>query len=641
MTASSSLESLEFLFQKRSQTSNQISPHAPFAVASAVNGGEAFQSQLAPDQASKKRKILLDYNSCYRLWNPNEMALEIAKLKQEGFEVAFILKGKKEGEILESLIEDKAEPGKKYDYKFKDKEGNDKSIFELSDQFIEENFSTLDHETSIEKLGLVRDESIILSYEQFDKVDKIFKQEYWANKERDGSNSALSYSLLKKPESYNNILTEHSIKSLVEFFNHKEFNKNHYTETSKIRTSLKNFHNYTTTLAFLSRLNEEKLVDLFDIFSEDKESISIQKSILEKLWFECSNFENVVKKAKTLDEFKDKEAHEIATSILGNSPSFWNLISKPGSFDILERLSEESAFPIFTSNTDSYEISKYSVIAQQKINQTSFGEKIKVDFTLLNNDAQGDFIEFSLQLSENKHKESLTLWSFIQIFSNPESNQQFNLTEQFGDAIIKSLETKDLLKFCDSFTSNSASNFLEQLNDNQKTRFLDLLQNKITNVDASSIIDDEKLRVLKTLQHFLDQPKILDFAKSILNSNSNPDTKLYSEICYHYLNPAFQDLLLEMHEESEIDLNKIILPQESKLFAKFRKDFLYSEAFAKYDVPRTLEESKTSPVQISIYNFNDEALTRIKNKINSGELDASKILSVNVFAFKKKNKTTK
>ena len=638
MTASSSLESLEFLFQKRSQTSNQISPHAPFAVASAVNGGEAFQSQLAPDQKPKKRKILLDFNSCYRLWNPNEMALEIAKLKNEEFEIAFILKGEREGEIFESLIEDKAEGDKKYDYKFKDKEGNDKSIFELSDDYIKKNFSKLDHEKGIEKLGLVRDESIILSYEQFDKVDKIFKQEYWANKERDGSNSALSYSLLKKPESY--ILTARpNFTSLVEFFNHKEFNKNY--DKATIRTSLKNFHNYTTTLAFLSRLNEEKLVDLFDIFSEDKESISIQKSILEKLWFECSNFENVVKKAKTLDEFKDKEAHEIATSILGNSPSFWNLISKPGSFDILERLSEESAFPIFTSNTDLYEISKYSVIAQQKINQTSFGEKIKVDFTLLNNDAQGNFIEFSLQLSENNHKESLTLWSFIQIFSNPESNQQFNLTEQFGDAIIKSLETKDLLKFCDSFTSNSASNFLEQLNDNQKTRFLDLLQNKITNVDASSIIDDEKLRVLKTLQHFLDQPKILDFAKSILNSNSNPDTKLYSEICYHYLNPAFQDLLLEMHEESEIDLNKFDLPQESKLFAKFRKDFLYSEAFAKYDVPRTLEESKTSPVQISIYNFNYEALTRIKNKINSGELDASKILSVNVFAFKKKKQDDK
>ena len=229
---------------------------------------------------------------------------------------------------------------------------------------------------------------------------------------------------------------------MVELFNHKEFNKNHDGDTSKIRTSLKNFDN-STTLDFLSKLNEEKLVDLFDIFSADKtiESISIQKSILKKLWFKCSNFENVVKKAQTLDEFKGKEAHEIATSIHGNSLSLGNLI-KPGSFDILERLSEESAFPIFTSNIDSYEISKYSVIAQQKINQTSFGKKIKVDFTLLNNDAQGDFIEFSLQLSENKHIESLTLWSFIQIFSNPESNQHFNLTEQFGDAIINSLEKK-------------------------------------------------------------------------------------------------------------------------------------------------------------------------------------------------------
>ena len=216
MTASSSLESLEFLFQKQPLLSKQISPHAPFAVASAVNGEEAFRSQLTPDQAPKKRKILLDFNSCFRLSNPNEMALEIAKLKNEGFEVAFILQ-KTNGEIFESPIEDKAEGDKKYDYKFKDKNGNEKSIFELSDQFIRENFSKLDHETSIEKLNLTRDESIILSNEQFDEVDKIFKQEYWANKERDGSNSALSYSLLTKPES-----SAHSkFTSLVELFNHK------------------------------------------------------------------------------------------------------------------------------------------------------------------------------------------------------------------------------------------------------------------------------------------------------------------------------------------------------------------------------------------------------------------------------------
>ena len=53
----SSLESLEFLFQKRSQNSNQISPHAPFAVAIAVSGQEAFRSQTAPDQAPKKEKF--------------------------------------------------------------------------------------------------------------------------------------------------------------------------------------------------------------------------------------------------------------------------------------------------------------------------------------------------------------------------------------------------------------------------------------------------------------------------------------------------------------------------------------------------------------------------------------------------------
>ena len=235
MTASSSLESLEFLFQKQPLLSKQISPHAPFAVASAVNGEEAFRSQTTPSQIPKKRKILLDYNSCFCLWNHIEMAKEIAKLKNEGFEVAFILQ-KTNGEIFESPIEDKAEGDKKYDYKFKDKNGEEKSIFELSDQFIKENFSKLDHETSINKLDLTRDESIILSDAEFDEVDKIFKQEYWADKKRVSAISSLSYSFfhgaVDEYPSYETVIASFNVPGnfsntntkLTNLLTHEDFN---------------------------------------------------------------------------------------------------------------------------------------------------------------------------------------------------------------------------------------------------------------------------------------------------------------------------------------------------------------------------------------------------------------------------------
>ena len=209
MAGFSSLESLEFLFQKKSSISNQISPHAAFNPASAVGGAQGFIPQIAPDQQPKKRKIYLDYNTIYRLWDPTQIVLTIAKLKEKGFEFAFIQKG--EGEkIFASSIEDGAEGDKKYDYKFKDKNGKEIGIFELSDDHIKENFSKLDHEKSIERLGLVRDESIILSFEQFDQIHKVFTQEHWDDKERVSVRSSLSYGfldgVLEKSQSYDDIL---------------------------------------------------------------------------------------------------------------------------------------------------------------------------------------------------------------------------------------------------------------------------------------------------------------------------------------------------------------------------------------------------------------------------------------------------
>jgi hypothetical protein len=54
---SSDLESLDFLFQKKSSIRAQISPHAAFNPASAVAGAEGFRSQITPDQKPQKRKI--------------------------------------------------------------------------------------------------------------------------------------------------------------------------------------------------------------------------------------------------------------------------------------------------------------------------------------------------------------------------------------------------------------------------------------------------------------------------------------------------------------------------------------------------------------------------------------------------------
>jgi hypothetical protein len=644
MTQSSiySLESLEFLFQKRSQSRNQISPHAQFAVASVVNGQDPFRSQTAPDQAPKKRKILLDFNSCYRLWNPNEMALEIAKLKDEGFEVAFILKKDDEEDIFESSIEDKAEGDKKYDYKFKDKNGDDKSIFELSDKFIKENFSKLDHEKSIEKLSLVRDESIILSFEQFDEVDKIFKQEYWGDEKRVSVKTSWSYSFFEGDVEYpsydsvvdsfkTNDTDDENRNKLKNLLTHEDFN----IEDKKTLEALNNLfkltdHGYRSLI--MSIKNEKTLEALFDKIpsqTADRElKISMQKKILKKIWFKCSNFEDVVRKAQTLDEFKNKSLQGIATSLYEKDQDFLfanHLKSEPVfSFDILERYQGGNALNIFKAEYDYNSvldnITIIYIIAQQQINQTSFGEKIKVNFALSKNKTQDNFIEFSLQLAESDHKQSLSLSNFINIFSDSKINQNFNLAEQFGDAIITSLKSQSLSKICELCNCNG---FVQQLNDNQKTQFLDLLQNKIENASVSTIENQDIDIVLITLQHFLDRPKILVFAKSMI-SNSKKNILNFSNC---NLTPAFQNLLLEMHEKEEINLN-IELPRESKLLAKFGQEQL--KPLLGFDRKISSQDSAESPLQITLFDLNEESLKKINEKIDSGELDPSKILSVDV-----------
>jgi hypothetical protein len=486
--------SLNYLFQEQSSKEGQPLPNAPFSLTGAVSGGNAFASPLAPDQQPKKRKIYLDYASFYRLWRPEQLALIIAKLQQEEFEVAFI-QNDVNGNIFASSIEDKAEGDNKYDYKFKDKNGKEIGIFELSDDFIKENFSKLDHENSIERLGLVRDESIILSFEQFDQIHKVFTQEHWDDKERVSVRSSLSYDFLdgavEKRESYKSIVA--SVASIDDknelseiydkfknLFTHEDFNIED-PDTLVALNKLKEL-NYPSNCEYILRdiKNEKTLEALFDKIPslsffgdyrarDEKAKIIMQKSILKELWFKCSDFEAVVKRARTLNEFSGKTPHDIADLIYKNDlytlTNHILLTPEPPSFDILERCPEKSVLDIFESKGANIRI--FSVITEQRKKETSFGKKIEVSF-IFSSDADDGSFEFSLKLSDKEYNDSLRLSHFINIFSNSEINQHFNLTEKFGDTIIDYFEQKTLLELCNSINNKDYPNFLEQLHDDQK-----------------------------------------------------------------------------------------------------------------------------------------------------------------------------
>ena len=667
--------SLKFLFQEQSSKGSQALPDAPFSLTGAVSGGNAFASPLAPDQQPKKRKIYLNCSTIFQSLDPTKIALTIAKLKEADFEVAIIQNDKDEN-IFASSIEDKAEGDKKYDYKFKDKNGKEIGIFELSDDFIKENSFISDDEDGIKKLGLVRDESIILTLYQFHKINNFFSQNYSYDKEGVSVRSHLNYKFLegaKKIQTYEDIKESIKIeanepsllsKNITALINHENFDINNPALIDDLKVGLKLAFDfkYFRYDPILESLGEEKLVRLFDIVQntelnhdqskKNKENIS--KKILCKLWCKHPDFDLVVKKAKTLDEFKDKDHEKIARDLqmfaMDNSFSLIDKKSSHSFSDISKRLHEDDIFINLIHSETSFggtHPSILSFIAKQQEAKTSFGDKIKTSFAVEEIPGQADIwfqitLDYNpklLKLEENQleffsrlpkgqqHLESnsikieVALQDVINLISNPEINQHFSLNEQFGDKIIELLRQETLSKICGYFTSFNYPEFLKHLNDNQKTQFIDLLQNKIEELDKNVITRDNcDESVLSILQYNLDQPKILEFTESALNKLSNKETSS----CYLYfeffsLVPEFQDLLFKMHISGEINLNKIILNKDSKLYIKYKE--LESESS---------QDSTTSPLQITLLNLNEEFLERIETEITSGELDANKILSINV-----------
>ncbi len=676
----STFELPEYLFKKPSQTSRQQAPDATFDPASAVAGREGFVSQTAPNQQPQKKQIFLDYNSIYRLWNPTQLALTIAKLKEEGFEV-FIIQAPENERAFASKIDD--------DLKFTDKKFTDKktSIFELSDDFIEKNFSKKDHKKSAEELSLASDDSIILNYSQLKEIHDTLTQEHWDDKKKITTRSHLSYSFLDyaveeyNPKSYEDVieLSKSNIHSILDLLNHEKFDIKDEKTVEALSFNLNKMTEPDFNIFF--QVDEKKLGDLFDIipslnFDQEKKELlqKLQKVILKNLWFKHPDFaEGIVARAKTLHEFEGKKTDEIAILIHENSlakianSAHTVLESNPHySFDILERCPGVNPLDLFKSFQvhDFQEVMMFLAIVGQQKEKTPIGKKIEANFTLGDNTDRTKFIEFRIGFLGDEFKKSLDLKNFVRLFSNSEINQNFDLTEQFGDSVIDALERATLSGICDICCQEE---FFEQLNENQKTRFLSALQTKLSSEKELKSRDLEADDLLRTLQHHLNLPEAKELVRSILSSNKTLNLE------YLTSPPQFQDLLLEMHYAKDIDLNKIKLNKESNLYAKFDsqleeeikhpsgyflinvtrdtylknyksiKDFKSDTNFGKeiyWDRKKISSQKLTSsPLQITLFDLNENSYTKIAEKIISGELDANKILSINIFGIRAKSET--
>ena len=117
-----------------------------------------------------------------------------------------------------------------------------------------------------------------------------------------------------------------------------------------------------------------------------------------------------------------------------------------------------------------------------------------------------------------------------------------------------------------------------------------------------------------------------------------------------------------MDENKKIKLNEIPFHTGEEIYAKFDKDPLKDLSFnsGKDVMPRDVflknykeiidsgseafswDKSKvssqkipTSPLQINLFDLNDETLKKIKDEIDKGDLDAKNILSLKIFGIER------
>jgi|GEM_PF-2470552 len=654
----------KYLFQEQSKTSPQISPDATFNPASAIGGSGGFVLQTAPNQQPKKKEIYLDYNSILRLKKPADVALAIAKLKEEGFEVAFI-QNLENNNIFKSKIDDS---------KFKDKKGNSQNVFSLSDDFIKQNFSAQIHETSAKKLNLASDDSIILNYDQFKEISEILTQEHWVDEKKRDVISPLALSFLDvsvekvNSQSYekivnsvynNRIVPGYTIQNLVD---HKNFD---ITNSATIevfnfglqRLNIDNLNYEFVKYNFFESLDEKKLGDLFDasrlLAIEQEKIILLQKNILKQLWFKHSDFKKgVMDRVRTLDEFKDKSAYEIATSFFGDSiiENSARALSTNYSLDISERY-PEAGLEVFKFLGTHQGL---SVITKQQKEKTAFGQKFEVSFTLLSNESKDtqDFIELrvSSPLQRQKYEQSLSLELFImKFFLNSEINQHFDLTEQFSDALIA--KSKEQTAF-EAFKSYYPKIF-EHLNEDQRKRFLDDLLKKASSLDIDKIIETTGgyrsifMPTISFAQNNLDKPGMKDLAETMLiklteyigkeNEMLKPFFRKKAfpqKLIFENLTPEFQDFLIEMDKDRKIKLDEIPFHTGEEIYAKINIALSWDKSKV------SSQKIPTSPLQINLFDLNNETLEKIKEEIKNKDLDASKILSLKIFGIERE-KTNK
>ena len=613
----------EYLFKKKSSASNHIPQGAPFSSSEAIKNGQGFQPLFSPSEQLQKKQIYLNYQSIFRLWDKNERALIIAKLKEEGFDIFFIFEKNKRSVRVEINQDLEVEIN-----------NTKKSIFLLDDRDLEK-LSQIDQERVINKLGLAIDDSIILEYHQFKEIADILGVNSWVQNGAFKSHlrfsdiHVLNGSKFEYAESIKGYLhqekfDEDNLKQMmINYFQLPGFD----AEDKKIKKLLEKFLEYfkkdtnvnkeTTAKILVNAIqpiyqdNPENVKKIFDHllnypFPSDKgdDKIIFQKFIILNFWFYHPDLSELIAKAQTISGYEGFNQNQIAEDLLEYKI---NQITKFDKHIDLERLGVDT--PLGEKIIENY-IAYYSEIQQQAIS----GEIDICDYLMILM-KYGVKLEFSINderdeiiLSINGEKKSFHSTLLTKLLNNKELNDKFSI----NDLLIKYFEIfinydinhnfgnyhcGDLIKVIrDNFdylptnlqqqSINKFNNLIDSIDDIYKgilvlntissnlnnPKILKEISHKLTQkkfiTDFRVFRDVMSVFLIEILQHGIENQEVKDFLEKILIKIQESHTHISK------LTPQFEDFLITLHQEGKIDLAKFSFDKKAKISEKFWKEQL-------------------------------------------------------------------
>jgi hypothetical protein len=570
-----------FLYKPKPLVSNQISPSAIFIASKAIEGEQAFESQLAPDQQLQKKQIYLNYKSFYRLWDNQQRALIIAKLKKMGFSVSLIFDINSKPKAFE--VDD--------DLKISiDKEN--KSIFLLDDKEIAQ-LSKIDNAQAIEKLSLASDDVIIMEYGQFEEVANIFRVNSLVTKHLFHSHLTLSYfngidltrlgirnSFLKNIKNKPHFTDLENMQELERLSKFQDFNAgnetvknmldlyiNYYLKTSSVM-DLKKSINHIENICKNNPENAKKIFayffsdDALQQISKDEYKIKFQKFILECFWFHHPDFDELIAKAQTIEGYENLDHEKIAEDLLDHK------LKELKQFDpsiMMERISQSQQDAIKTL-CQKKEFLKITVNSLRNLDDSS--AKI-YDFLMFLKDID---ISIAFQLVDEPYEQhfsnliignqtiEITYFIFYKLITNIKIDQEFGISDQFEDVLINYLTSSKL----EYYPGNHIKDFFDILSDSAQNKLIISLKNKIQDFEDNL---NEPVRCntedwVGSLARLLSNPKI---ARQLSINNIATSLKIFYQKSKGYLPSVLSILIHKIDEAGVKEIAKDILQNIEKL----------------------------------------------------------------------------